>query len=123
MTDTSAFPQYGGAPAGSGWPGEIEHWRAANGDLAQITWQPDDPTLDKEYPPTSETSSGKSYYIQHGRNGLVEIIMYGGGNAVLYSVADPNVSPNNVGKNGILVTDLPNDQTLLSQAEQLLEAS
>jgi hypothetical protein len=104
-------------------PGTIEEWKAPNGDLAQITWQADNRTLEANAPPNHRTAAGNRYYIQHGGNGMVSIVMYGEGHAVIYTRADPNVNPRHRRPNGNLVSDVPNDRTLLHQAAELLTAS
>jgi hypothetical protein len=93
----------------------IEEGKAPNRDQADITWQADDATLDHAAPPTARTTSGNKYEIRHSPDGAVEIVMYGNGNGVLYTRIDPNASPNKK-RNGILISDAPDDQTLVRQA-------
>jgi hypothetical protein len=101
---------------------EIEQWKASNGDTADITWQVDNATLDEEAPQTAQTASGQTYHIRHAPNGSVSIIMSDNGNAIIYTRIDPRVDPTDK-VNGVVVSDAPSDQTLISQAEQLLAAS
>jgi hypothetical protein len=112
-----------GSPTFKEWKAAtIEEWKAANGDEANITWQPDNKTLERNAPPTQHTASGDRYEIQHAPNGSVEIVIYGNGNAVLYTRIDPNVNPNDR-HDGVLVSDVPGDRTLIRQAARLLAAS
>jgi hypothetical protein len=99
-----------------------QEWKAPNGDEANITWQKDNITLDHAAPPTARTAAGNRYEIQHAQNGSVQIIMYSNGNAILYSRIDPNVNPNKR-RHGVLISDVPNDRTLIRQATRLLTAS
>lgn len=115
-------PNVSGSASASLASAMVEEWKAANGDEANITWQPDNSTLDSQVPEPSSTSTGAKYGINHAPNGSVQIIMFDGTNAVLYTWIDPNVSPSNA-RNGVLVSDAPSDQALVQQATQLLSAS